>query len=198
MPTTKKKATPAKKEKKAEKKKSPSPKTKAPPKPVGFSPEVKIYPTPETLFQESTHLFMQISREAVDTRGKFMLALSGGSTPKGLFKQLTEEPYLSLVPWAKTYVFWVDERHVPLDNEMSNYRLAQELLLPKVPLPKDHIFPMVQSNRTVVQLASLYENKLQKLFGRHPSPVGSRLVGHGRGRPYSRPFPRSAPVERDG
>jgi len=127
-----------------------------------------------------THLFMQISRAAVDARGRFVMALSGGTTPKGLFQQLIEEPYRSLIPWSKTYVFWVDERHVPLDNEMSNYRMAQELLFSKVALAKDHVFPMVQGNRTVEQLASLYEFKLRKFFGAEARPrLDFALMGMG-------------------
>ena len=78
---------------------------------------------------------MEIARKAVAERGRFVVALSGGSTPKGLFHQLTEEPYYSLMPWAKTFVFWVDERHVPLTDEMSNYRMTHENLLSKVPIP---------------------------------------------------------------
>src|SRR6185503_13196141 len=100
-------------------KKNPTPPKKAsaktsPRKKSLFAPEIKIYSTAEILFQETAHLFMQTARAAVSERGKFITALSGGSTPRGLFQQLAEEPYVSLVPWDKTYVFWVDERHVPL------------------------------------------------------------------------------------
>jgi 6-phosphogluconolactonase len=188
MPTTQKKASSVKPNKlvrKQPQKKSSREKKSAAAKPVavkseGFSPEVKVYATPEILSQEMAHLFMQISRTAADTRGRFVMALSGGSTPKGFYQQLTEEPYLSLVPWAKTYVFWVDERYVPLDNEMSNYRLAQELLLSKVRLPKDHVFPMFQTNRTVEQCASLYEFKLKKIFGGSAVPrLDFALMGMG-------------------
>jgi 6-phosphogluconolactonase len=191
MSLTKKKASSAKPQKKVSKQKSQGSKPKmsaiksAPAKPTaakngGFSPEVKVYVTPEILYQETAHLFMQISRGAVDARGRFVMALSGGSTPKGLFQQLTEEPYLSLVPWHKTYIYWVDERYVPLDNEMSNYRLAQEFLLSKVRLPKDHFFPMVQINRTVEQCASLYEARLRKFFGTDGVPrLDFALMGMG-------------------
>ncbi len=65
-------------------------------KPSKFEPEIRIYDTPETLVQETAHQVMQIAREAVNARGRFVAALSGGTTPKGLFQQLTEEPYYSL------------------------------------------------------------------------------------------------------
>ncbi len=134
-------------------------------KPAVFDPEVRVYPTKEILFEEAAPIVMMRAREAADKRGRFVWAISGGSTPKGLFQQLTEEPVLSLMPWDKTYVFWVDERHVPLDHPDSNYRMTQEYLLSKVPIPKENIFPMTKGAQPVDQAASTYENKLHKFFG---------------------------------
>jgi len=129
-----------------------------------FSPEVNVYPTPSLLFEETAPRVMKIARETADMRGRFVLALSGGSTPKGLFQQLSEEPYLSLMPWARTYVFWADERHVPVTHETSNYRMAQEYLLSKVPIPKANVFPMTDGILPVDRSASLYESKLKRFF----------------------------------
>lgn len=142
-------------------------KPKNPPKvtvPV-FDPEIRIYPTKEILFEEAAPIVMMRAREAADARGRFVLAVSGGSTPKGLFQQLTEEPVLSLMPWDKTFVFWVDERHVPLDHPDSNYRMTQEYLLSKVPIPKENIFPMTKGILPVDKAASAYETKILKFFG---------------------------------
>jgi 6-phosphogluconolactonase len=192
MPKLKKKASPAKtkksKTKTIAKKKTLGRtvplalhKTKiAKPKAAGFHPETRIYPTPETLFQEMTHLVMQTAREAVNERGRFVVALSGGSTPKGLFQQMTEEPYMSLIPWAKTFVFWVDERHVPLTHETSNYRMTQEFLLSKAPIPKEQVFPASNGTLTVEQAASAYEIKLGKFFGTGAFPrFDMALMGMG-------------------
>jgi len=135
------------------------------PKIVLFNPEIRIYPTAQLLFEETAPYVMKVAREAADARGRFVLALSGGTTPKGLFQQLTEEPYLSLMPWAKTFVFWVDERHVPLTDATSNYRMALEGLLSKAPIPKANIFPMTDGKETAERAASVYEIKLGKFFG---------------------------------
>ena len=149
-------------------------KIKIAPKPVkaplklkisSFSPDIRVYSTPETLCQETAHLVMQTAREAVAARGRFVVALSGGTTPKGLFQQLTEEPYFSLMPWDKTYLFWVDERHVPVTHETSNYRMTQEFLLSKAPVPKAQIFPMTTGASPVDQTAAVYESKMRKFFG---------------------------------
>ncbi len=173
----KKNRSPAK-QKKRKLKTRPAPKTSVPrgpkavrPKVLLFQPEVRVYPTPETLFQESAHQFMQIAREAVNERGRFVAALSGGATPRGLFQQLTEEPYRTLIPWARTYFFWVDERHVPLDHETSNYRMTQECLLSRVPIPKENLFPATNGSLPVDKAASAYEMKLRKFFGDASAPV---------------------------
>lgn len=142
----------------------------AAPKALLFKPEIRVYPTPETLVQEAAHQVMQIAREAVNERGRFVAALSGGSTPKGLFQQLTEEPYKTLIPWSKTYLFWVDERHVPLNHETSNYRMTQEYLLSKAPVPKENIFPATNGSQPVDKAASAYEIKLRKFFGGDSTP----------------------------
>ena len=130
-----------------------------------FNPELRVYPTASLLYEETAPFVMKVAREAADARGRFVWALSGGTTPKGLFQQLAEEPYLSLMPWAKTYVFWVDERHVPLTDESSNYRLAQDFLLSKAPIPKTNIFPMSDGSQPVDRAASIYEIRLGKFFG---------------------------------
>ncbi len=142
-----------------------TPKTPSRPKVPVFNPEVRVYPTKEILFEEAAPVVMMRAREAVDARGRFILALSGGTTPKGLFQQLTEEPVLNLMPWEKTFVFWVDERHVPLDHPDSNYRMAQESFLSKVKIPKENIFPMTKGVLPVDQAASAYETRLLKFFG---------------------------------
>lgn len=142
----------------------------AKPKILLFKPEIRVYPTPETLYQESAHQVMQIAREAVNERGRFVAALSGGTTPKGLFQQLAEEPYRTLIPWAKTYFFWVDERHVPLNHETSNYRMAQEFLLSRVPVPKENVFPATNGSLPVDKAAWAYEIKMKKFFGGDKTP----------------------------
>jgi 6-phosphogluconolactonase len=137
---------------------------------VHFSPEIRVHATPEILIEETAHLFMQTARAAVNERGRFMVALSGGSTPRGLFQHLAEEPYFSLIPWDRTFVFWVDERHVPFTDVTSNYRMTQETLLSKVPIPKEQIFPMTNGSLPVERAASAYEIKLRRVFGEGTVP----------------------------
>jgi len=170
-PANKNKAKPAAPKKTAVKSKSPKTEPASrKPKTLTFSPELKIYPTPALLFEETAPWIMKVAREAVDARGRFVAALSGGNTPKVLFQQLTEEPYLSLMPWAKTFLFWVDERHVPFTDATSNFRMTQEYLLSKVRIPPSQIFPMSDGSLPVEQAASLYEIKMGRFFGRGALP----------------------------
>jgi len=159
---------------------TPSPKAKAAasrkppalrPRSTGFDPEIKIYPTPQALFDEAAHFFLERALESVQERGRFVAALSGGSTPKGLFQQLAEEPYRSLVPWSKTFLFWVDERHVPFTDETSNFRMTKEYLLSRVPLPEENITPGTEPKRSVQDAAIWLEHRLHQFFGPGKPPA---------------------------
>lgn len=80
---------------------------------------------------------------AVRSRGACYLALAGGETPRGCYQRLASAPYKSDLPWPEVFVLWSDEREVPLDDPASNFRMAKEALLDHVPVPADHIVPLV-------------------------------------------------------
>jgi 6-phosphogluconolactonase len=140
-------------------------------KAFGFDPEVRVYANAQNLFDEAAHFFLESALKAVKERGRFAAALSGGSTPKGLFQQLSEEPYLSLVPWSKCFFFWVDERHVPFTDATSNFKMTQEFLLSKVPVPPENITPGTEPGRSAQDAAVWLQNKLRKFFGQDKIPV---------------------------
>jgi 6-phosphogluconolactonase len=99
----------------------------------------------------------------LDRQGAFRAALSGGRTPELLFHLLAEARFREL-PWDKTEVFWVDERYVPYDHQESNYRLARELLLDHVPIPKENIHPMPTASGDPARDAAAYEALLRRAF----------------------------------
>ena len=105
------------------------------------------------------------SREGGATRGIARLALSGGSTPKAVFKLLADpaQPFLATVPWDKLQLFWVDERCVPPDNAESNFGVCRDLLLSKVSLPSSQVFRM-EGELDPEEAASRYESKLRNTF----------------------------------
>lgn len=93
------------------------------------------------------------------------MALSGGTIPKKLYGMLAEEPYRSQIDWALVDIFWSDERCVPLDSPDSNYHMAQQVMLSKLPLPEDQIHPMPadQPDRDAASLA--YTIEMKDTFG---------------------------------
>lgn len=80
---------------------------------------------------------------AVDERGACYIALAGGETPRGCYQRLAAPPYRDTVPWSQLFVYWSDERQVPLDDPASNFAMAKSALLDHVRIPGDQIFPLV-------------------------------------------------------
>lgn len=128
-----------------------------------------VFSDKERLSHFSAELFVRAAQEAVAQQGRFVVALTGGSSPKRLYELLSQPPYCEQVPWGQTFVFWGDERWVPLTDDKSNYKMAKEALLDKVPVPAAQVFPMWQENITAEAYALVYEQQLRDLFeGRQP------------------------------
>lgn len=102
------------------------------------NPSLERFPDLEAASRRAASLTASAAREAAATRGRFTLALSGGSTPGRFFELLAGED----LPWDRVHVFWADERLVGPDSPDSNYRLARERLLSKIPIPKANLHPM--------------------------------------------------------
>lgn len=123
--------------------------------------------TPQDLFQAAAEEVIHAATDAVAQRGRFTIALSGGSTPRNLYTLIAANASASL-PWAQMFFFWGDERHVPPDDPDSNYRMAKEALLSKTPIPPANIFPVPAENPDASAAAEAYEQTLQKFFA--PAP----------------------------
>lgn len=107
-----------------------------------FKPEIKVVPDARAVAAEAAERVAAAAERAVAERGRFSIALSGGSTPKVLYAMLAAEPYRSRIDWAKIHVLFGDERAVPPDHKDSNYKMAAETLLTKVPIPGDNVYRM--------------------------------------------------------
>ena len=101
--------------------------------------DLRIFKNSTALSLAAADTFVSIAIEAVRMRARFLAALSGGSTPSGLYRLLADEPYRNRVDWSKTYLFWGDERCVPPDDTGSNYHQANEMLLDHVPIPQENV-----------------------------------------------------------
>lgn len=123
--------------------------------------------TPQDLFQAAAEEVIGVAGDAIAKRGRFTLALSGGSTPKNLYTLIAANAGNSL-RWEQTFFFWGDERYVPPDDPDSNYRMVRESLLSKVPVPAANIFPIPTENPNAATAAEAYEQTLKKFFGLAP------------------------------
>ncbi|MBV9481035.1 MAG: 6-phosphogluconolactonase [Acidobacteria bacterium] len=131
---------------------------------MSLSPEVSIFDNPDALFRAAAENFAKLAHAAVLAKGSFTVALSGGSTPRGLYSLLAQQ-YLSSIQWQKIYFFWGDERHVPPDHPDSNYRMAYEALLSKVPTDRAKVFRVHSENSDANRAAIDYEQTLSTAFG---------------------------------
>jgi 6-phosphogluconolactonase len=128
-------------------------------------PEIQIAPNVDALYQAAAAEFVRRAGEAVEAKGVCTVALSGGSTPKGLYGLLADDStWRGQAPWDNMHVFWGDERHVPPDHPDSNYRMAHEALLSKVPIPPAHVHRIKSEHPDAHQAADDYEQTLQAFF----------------------------------
>ncbi len=107
--------------------------------------------------------FIGIAKKAIQERGRFSVALSGGSTPKAIYQTLSRQKKHSL-DWGKVLFFFSDERSVPLDHPDSNYHMAMEAGLKYLPIPKSHIFRM-KAEQDIHTHAKAYEHLIDKHLG---------------------------------
>jgi 6-phosphogluconolactonase len=129
--------------------------------------EIRVLTTPQELFAAAAEEVVRLANEAVAERGRFTIALSGGSTPKALYNLLATNARTTL-PWDRMYFFWSDERHVPPTDPDSNYRMADEAMLSKVPVPSGNVYRTPSENHDALAAADAYEANLRKFFGVKP------------------------------
>lgn len=110
--------------------------------------------------------FVRLAIEAVRQKGVFTVALAGGSTPKSLYALLAswDEPFTAQLPWDKIHFFWGAERHVPPDHPDSNYRIASEAMLARVPVPLENIHRIKSQIADAAKAAEEYEQPLREFF----------------------------------
>jgi 6-phosphogluconolactonase len=94
------------------------------------------------LAEAAAAAILQTAQAAVKAHGRFTIALAGGATPALTYARLAQPPFVTAMPWDRTWIFFGDERMVPADHPESNYRMADERLLAKVPIAPDHVFRM--------------------------------------------------------
>ncbi len=125
--------------------------------------EIKITMDASALAKAGAQRFAQLAEAAIGEHGRFAVALSGGSTPRGVYTLLAEPPLVETIDWQKVFVFWGDDRCVPPGDPDSDYRMAREALLDRAPIPKANIF-RIEGELGAQPAASAYEAVLRSFF----------------------------------
>lgn len=123
---------------------------------------VHVAPDVHQLFDDLGSALIGAAEKAIEQRGVFHLALSGGGTPEPFYMQLVVDPRYRQFPWEKTHLWIVDERCVPEDDEKSNIKMIRESLVCQVPIPEGFVHPMPV---LADDPAGAYEAALSKAFG---------------------------------
>ena len=131
-------------------------------------PDIRIFPDLPALFRAAAKEVAAQANAAVAARGRFTVALSGGSTPKGMYNLLAGN---SSLPWDKIFFFFGDERHVPPDDPESNYRMARESVLAKAPVPAKNVFRIPAEDPDAANAAQTYEQTLRNFFQTSPEKL---------------------------
>src|SRR3989442_4087636 len=156
--------------------------------------DLAVLPSAAALADAAAGRFVAAAGDAIASRGQFIVALSGGETPRGSYLRLGTEALMSRVMWSRVQVLWGDERCVPPHHVESNYRMARETLLDRVPVPAANVH-RIHGEDDPATAAGVYEATLRALLR---TPAGGRtdLVRLGLGGDGHTPslFPGSAAV----
>ncbi len=154
----------------------------------------RIYQDVETLSLAAAELFAAEARQAVLARGRFTIALAGGSTPRRAYELLARNPFREQFPWQKTHIFWGDERCVTAEDPRNNALMAYQTLLDHVPIPPEQVHPMV-CDRSPQQAAVAYEALLRDFFPAGHPRFDLVVLGLGENGHTASLFPGTAVLE---
>lgn len=127
--------------------------------------EIRITDDPVSLAQIAAHEVVNVARAAVAARGRFTVALAGGSTPRATYRRLAQPPLAAQMPWDRTLVFFGDERGVPPTHADSNYGMAHSALLAHVPIQPERVFRIRGEDPDPDAVAADYARVLAEALG---------------------------------
>jgi 6-phosphogluconolactonase len=133
---------------------------------MATEPHVRVCSSSDELARVGAQAFVGSAQESIKLRGRFTVALTGGSTPGPLYRLLADDEGLrEAVSWPDVHVFWGDERHVPPTHDDSNFRMAHEALVGRVPIPGHQVHRILAEGPDAEQAAMAYEETLRTAFG---------------------------------
>jgi 6-phosphogluconolactonase len=158
--------------------------------------DTRILPDIDALSRAALEELLSDLQDAIRQRGRGAIALSGGHTPEKMYSLwAANEKYRSETDWNRVHFFWGDERYVPQDDPLSNYRMTRETLLKNVPIPAANIHAVPTNLPTPQQGAEAYEQELRKFFGPAAPAFDVALLGLGPEGHTASLFPDSPALE---
>jgi 6-phosphogluconolactonase len=158
--------------------------------------DARVFPDLKALSRAALEDLLRIGQDAVKERGRFVVALAGGRTPAQLYALWAQaKERSSHTPWDRVHLFWGDERYVPHDDPLSNYGMAREFLIARVPIPATNVHPIPTALARPEKCAEAYESELRKFFGSEPPAFDLQLLGLGTEGHTASLFPGSAALE---
>lgn len=140
----------------------------------------RVFDDLDALSRGALDELLRVLRDAIAQRGRFAIALAGGNTPAKLYS-LWADVAAASTPWNQVHLFFGDERYVAADSPFSNFRMAREMLITRVPIPAANVHPMLGPDTYPSQTAAAeaYEAELRKFFGSEPPAFDVQLLGLG-------------------
>lgn len=159
---------------------------------------IRRLPDAEAVSRAAAQDLVELARAAIVERGRFCVALSGGSTPRRMYEILAEAPRWAEIDWRRVEVFWGDERAVPPEHPDSNYGATAAVLLGKVGIATDCIHRVHGELPDPEDAAAQYQDEIARVFGTPPDglpPVFDLvLLGMGPDGHTASLFPYSQPL----
>jgi len=165
-----------------------------------LKPEIRVFTDLENASHSLAEMIVEEACNAVEKRGRFGLAFSGGKTPRVLYNLLASE-YSSRIDWAAVHLFWGDERWVPKDHPDSNFAMAYDTLVSKIPIPPQNIHRIPVEMETPEKAADSYEKTLRAFFKEREEEISHTfdvtLLGVGKEGHTASLFPGNSVLEEE-
>jgi 6-phosphogluconolactonase len=127
-------------------------------------PNTQIVTDADAIARQCLNSFVESAEQTIKEKNVFHFAISGGRSPQRFFELIGSEQKALSLSWDKIHLFWVDERYVPHDSPNSNYKLAADAFLTKVPIPKENIHPIPTEFEDFDSAARQYEKTIRSVF----------------------------------
>ena len=137
-----------------------------------------VFPTADEVLSALAEYFVARAGQAIERRGRFAVALSGGSSPKQLYELLASPAYRERVAWEQTYFFFGDERNVPQTSPDSNYLMAKKALFDPLAIRPAQVFA-VDTRLAPAEAAAQYAVDVEEFFGEKKARFDLVLLGLG-------------------